>query len=129
MKLSLGAVMAACVACALPAAAFANQMISGVIPPGRTPVLLHVSLPVAPTLLRFTFTAPNPTTNPHVRYDLSFCVGVRTNPCGLPTSKVVVVPEGVTKVADFNSSIFKTNVLVVGQGTKFPIPYKVAISP
>jgi hypothetical protein len=109
-----------CVA-APPASA---QTLSGVIPPGKT-VTLSVQRPLIPRPLRFTFSAPP--VNAHVRYALSYCIGPRSNPCGLPTDIVVVVPMGATKAATYPSTLFLKNAFVVGQGTRVPTPYRVVI--
>jgi hypothetical protein len=100
------------------------QTLSGVIPPGKT-VTLFVQRPLIPRALRFTFSAPP--VNAHVRYALSYCIGPRSNPCGLPPDIVIVVPMGVTKSATYASTLFLKNAFVVGQGTRVPTPYRVVI--
>lgn len=72
--------------------------------------------------LKFLFSAPMPGS-----YALNFCIGPATNPCGLPTSYVVVVPGGEQRLAVVDAGIFKNNVLVVGQGTSGPVPFAVTI--
>lgn len=72
--------------------------------------------------LKFKFSAPQPGA-----YALNFCIGPPSNPCGLPTSYVVVVPGGQERLALVEASIFRNNVLVVGQGTNTDLPFSVTI--
>jgi hypothetical protein len=92
-----------------------------------TPVVILEANPNAGTgcPLKFKFSAPLPATPPPVAYALSFCIGPAANPCGLPTSFVVVVPGGQERLAVVDPAVFKTNILVVGQGTKVPVPFSV----
>jgi hypothetical protein len=129
MKSIVTAVMAGVVASTLVAPAFAAQVIRGVIAPGRTPVELNVKLPARPGPMTLRFAAPRPSVNPDVRYALNFCIGPRANPCGSPSAKVINVTEGGQKAATFSSRIFATNILVVSQGTRVPVPYAVSITP
>ncbi|MFI4974577.1 MAG: hypothetical protein ACHP84_08565 [Caulobacterales bacterium] len=129
MKTPVIAMMAGAVACALSTPAFALQKIAGTIPPGTTPVVISFKLPATPRKMLFTFIAPRPRVSPGVPYALNYCVGPKVNPCGLPSSHVVNVPEGGKQSASFNSAIFATNILVVGQGTKAPVPFVVEIVP
>jgi hypothetical protein len=101
--------------------------INGVIPPGTTPVVINLRQPIKPGLLRFRFYARP--TNAGVPYAIDFCIGPAFNPCGLPapTSHVINVPKGQVRSANFDSGIFATNVFVVGQGTRVPVPYSVQV--
>jgi len=110
---------------ALPAQALAYT-ISGVIPPGHDPVVINLHKPIRPGKLTFTFIAPPK--NAGVRYALDFCIGPAENPCGRPDSHVVNVPEGEARTESFNSALFSTNVLVVGQGTREAVPYTVQVN-
>lgn len=106
--------MAAIVACAFTAPALAYT-INGTI--------LH--RPLQPSLMRFKFSAPPK--NAGVPYALDFCIGPAANPCGLPSSHVINVPEGQERFADFDSALFRTNILVVGQGTRVAVPFSVEV--
>jgi hypothetical protein len=117
--------LAGVVVWALPAPAFAYT-ISGTIPPGRTPVVINLHKPIGPGLVKFKFSAPS--VNAGVRYVVGFCIGKRTNPCGMPTSRVVNVPQGQVRSASFPSTLFSTNILVAGQGTRVPVPYSVQVN-
>jgi hypothetical protein len=125
MKTPIKALMVAVVACGLPAQAFAYT-ISGVIPPGKTPVVIKLHKPIKPGLMKLTFSAPPK--NAHVPYALDFCIGPRENPCGLPNDRVVNVPEGQTRSETVDSAIFSHDVLVVGQGTTVAVPFSVQIT-
>jgi hypothetical protein len=124
MNTLIKAVMAAIVACAFTAPAFAYT-INGTIPPGRAPVVIHLHRPLQPSLMRFKFSAPPK--NAGVPYALDFCIGPAANPCGLPSSHVINVPEGQERFADFDSALFRTNILVVGQGTRVAVPFSVEV--
>jgi hypothetical protein len=99
-----------------------NGTIPATTPP--TPVVIleanKESGPGGP--LKFKFSAPMPGA-----YALNFCIGPAANPCGLPTSYVVVVPGGQERLALVDAGIFKNNVLVVSQGTTGTIPFAVTI--
>jgi hypothetical protein len=100
--------------------------------PGTTPPTPVVILEANPHIgsgcpLKFKFSAPLPDSEAPVPYALSFCIGPAANPCGLPTSFVVVVPGGQERLAVVDPGTFKTNVLTVGQGTKVPIPFSVTM--
>ncbi|HXQ14364.1 MAG TPA: hypothetical protein VN814_07060 [Caulobacteraceae bacterium] len=125
MKTHAKALLVGVLASALSAPAFAYT-INGVIPPGATPVVIHLPRPSRPILLRFTFIAPRK--NAGVRYALNFCVGLAANPCGQPTSRVINVPEGQSRNTTFDSNIFNTRILVVGQGTRVAVPYSVRVN-
>jgi hypothetical protein len=124
MKTPIKAMMVGAAACALSAQAFAYT-INGVIPPGTTPVVINLQKPIRPGLMKFRFYAPPK--NAGVPYALDFCIGLSVNPCGLPGSHVVNVPKGQVRSAAFPSATFATDVLVVGQGTKVPVPFSVQI--
>ena len=99
-----------------------NGTIPGTTPP--TPVvILEANAGIGPGgILKFKFSAPTPGA-----YAFNFCIGPAANPCGLPTSYVVVVPGGQERLALVEASVFKNNVLVVGQGTTEPLPFAVTI--
>jgi len=101
--------------------------LNGMVPVGKAGlVILQANKASGATCtLKFKFSAP--AFNAGVKYALNFCIGPATNPCGLPSSFVVVVPEGEERLAVVPASIFTDNVLVVGQGTKVPVPYAVTI--
>ena len=100
--------------------------LNGTIPPTKPPTPVVIiqangeSGPGGP--LKFLFSAPMAGA-----YTLSFCIGPAENPCGLPTSYVVVVPGGQERLAVVDAGIFKNNVLVVGQGTTETVPFSVTI--
>ena len=125
----LGSSLLAGVLCAgvAPMPAMAAQTFSGTLPPGTKERILPVKVPLLPTVWHFKFYAPP--VNAGVNYALSFCVGPRSNPCGLPSDIVFTVPKGQTRLATLNSRLFKTKVLTVGQGTRRPVPYSVTITP
>ena len=125
MKLLTKALLVGVLASALSPPAFAYT-INGVIPPGTRPVVIHLRRPIRPVLLRFTFSAPPK--NAGVPYALNFCVGLAVNPCGQPTSHVINVPEGQSRNTTFDSNIFNTRILVVGQGTRVAVPYSVRVN-
>jgi hypothetical protein len=125
MKVVIKALLVGVLASAFAAPVFAYT-ISGVIPPGTRPVRINLRRPVFPGPLRFTFTAPR--RNAGVAYALNFCVGVAANPCGLPTSRVTVVPMGQSRTATYSSSLFASNILVVSQGTRVAVPYTVRVN-
>jgi hypothetical protein len=129
MKTLVIAMVAGAVACVLSTPAFARQRITGVIRPGTTPVVINFRRPAAPTQMLFTFSAPRPRASHGAPYALNYCIGLRVNPCGLPSSQLVNVPEGGKQTASFNSGIFATDILVVGQGTNAPVPFVVEIAP
>jgi hypothetical protein len=104
--------------------AFASITLNGTIPAGTTPVVIIQANPQsgATGVLKFKFSAPTAGA-----YKLSFCIGPAANPCGLATSYVVTVPGGQERLAVVDASVFKNNVLVVGQGTTQPLPFAVTI--
>ncbi len=107
--------------------AFAEITLKGMVPVGKAGlVILQAHNHGATTdTLKFKFSAPS--FNAGVRYALNFCIGPATNPCGLPTSYVVVVPGGEERLAVVPASVFEKNVLTVGQGTNTPVPFAVTI--
>jgi len=127
MRLGSRFLAGALCACVAPMSAMAAQTFSGTLPPGTKEKILPVKLALKPTAWHFKFYAPP--VNAGVNYALSFCVGPRSNPCGLPSDIVFTVPKGQTRLATLNSTLFKTKVLTVGQGTKKPVPYSVTITP
>ena len=131
MKITLKATLAIAVALALSflfaREAYAFITFNGTIPAGTTPVVILQAnnQPGAAGVLKFKFSAP--AHDAGVAYALNFCIGPASNPCGLPTSYVVVVPSGQERLAVVNANVFATNVLVVGQGTKRPVPFAVTM--
>jgi hypothetical protein len=131
MKTTLRALLAIAVALALSSVfvreAFAYITLNGNIPAGTTPVVILQAnnQPGATGVLKFKFSAP--AHDAGVAYALNFCIGPVSNPCGLPTSYVVVVPGGQERLAVVNANVFATNVLVVSQGTKRPVPFAVTM--
>jgi hypothetical protein len=129
MKTSVKAMTVGIFACALPAQVFAFEQLNGTIPAGTAPVVIiqpnKQSSASATGVLKFKFSAP--AVNAGVPYALSFCIGPESNPCGLPTSYVVNVPAGEDRLAVVDASIFATNELVVGQGTRVAVPFSVQI--
>jgi hypothetical protein len=104
--------------------------LTGTIPVGGKPVVILEPNPQIGSgccPLKFKFSAPLPNAKAPVPYTLNFCIGPASNPCGLPTDFVVVVPGGEERLAVVDASIFKNNVLVVGQGTNVPIPFSVTM--
>jgi hypothetical protein len=124
MKTAIKAMLLAAVACACSTQAF-GYTIHGTIPAGRRPVVIHLRKPLPPGFLRFTFYAPP--VNAHVPYAITFCIGPAANPCGLPTDYTVEVPAGQTRTGVVNSALLRTNIFVVGQGTRVPVPYSVTV--
>lgn len=129
MKTLITAIASGAVALALWTPAFALQKVAGMVPPGTTGVVISFKLPPNRGRMLFTFAAPRPRVSSAVPYTLNYCVGPKANPCGMPSSRVVVVPEGGKKSAAFNSAIFAARVLTVSQGTNAPVPYAVQIVP
>ncbi len=127
MRLRSRLLAAALCAWVAPMPAMAGQTFSGVLPPGTKEKILPVKLPARPTLWHFQFYAPP--VNAGVNYALGFCVGPRSNPCGLHTDITFDVLKGQTRTANLSSNLFRTRVLTVGQGTRRPVPYKVTITP
>lgn len=98
--------------------------LNGTIPPGTAPVVILEANgengPGGP--VKFKFSAPQAGA-----YALNFCIGPASNPCGLSTSYVVVVPAGQERLALVEAGVFKKNVLVVSQGTTTELPFSVTI--
>jgi hypothetical protein len=101
--------------------------LNGTVPAGSTIVILEANGEGGPGgILKFKFSAPAPQAG---GYELSFCIGPPTNPCGhpAPTSYVVNVPASEERLAVIEAGIFRNNVLVVGQGTTVDLPFAVTI--
>jgi len=107
--------------------AFAAITLSGKVPLGSAGLVILQANKMSATTdtLKFKFSAP--AFNAGVPYTLNFCIGPASNPCGLATSYVVVVPVGHEQLAVVPASIFTDNVLTVSQGTKVPVPFAVTI--
>jgi len=108
--------------------AFGYITLNGMVPVGRAGLVILQAhkLDASPSdTLKFKFSAP--AFNAGVAYTLNFCIGPASNPCGLPTSYVVTVPGGEERLAAVPASVFKDNVLIVGQGTNRPVPFAVTI--
>lgn len=104
--------------------AFASISLNGTVSAGGKPVvIIQANNQTGATgVLKFKFSAPTAGS-----YTFNFCIGPVANPCGLATSYVVVVPGGQERLAVVDASIFKNNVLVVGQGTNQSLPFAVTI--
>jgi hypothetical protein len=104
--------------------AFAAITLNGTVPTGRggLVVIQANKQPKTSGVLKFKFSAPNAGA-----YAFNFCIGPASNPCGLPTSYVVVVPGGQERLAVVDASVFTNNVLTVSQGTNTPLPFSVTI--
>lgn len=98
--------------------------LNGTVPSSATPlVILQANGEVGPGgILKFKFSAPQAGA-----YELGFCIGPASNPCGLSTSFVVNVPGGQERLAVVEASIFRNNVLVVSQGTSTALPFSVTV--
>ena len=98
--------------------------LNGTIPPGGGPVVILEANGENGTggPVKFKFSAPQAGA-----YELGFCIGPASNPCGLSTSYIVNVPGGQERLALVEASIFKTNVLVVSQGTSAELPFSVTM--
>ncbi|HEX3472782.1 MAG TPA: hypothetical protein VHT28_16490 [Silvibacterium sp.] len=97
--------------------------LNGTVPAGSTIVILEANGEGGPGgILKFKFSAPAAGA-----YDLGFCIGPASNPCGLPTSYVVNVPGGQERLAVIEADIFRNNILVVSQGTSTDQPFAVTI--
>jgi hypothetical protein len=103
---------------------FAAITLSGTVPVGRAGlVLIQANRQLKSSgVLKFKFSAPTAGA-----YAFNFCIGPAANPCGLPTSYVVVVRGGEERLAVVDASVFVDNVLTVGQGTNNPLPFSVTI--
>jgi hypothetical protein len=115
----------AAAAAALSAQAHAYT-ISGVVPPGRTPVTIDLRKPLQHGNITFNFMAGK--VDAGVPYDVSFCIGPESNPCGSVLSQAFEVPAGESKTFTIDALVFSCNVLVVGQGTRVRIPYKIDVT-
>jgi len=101
--------------------------LNGIVPAGSTVVILEANGEGGPGgILKFKFSAPAPHAG---GYELSFCIGPASNPCGhpAPTSYVVSVPAAQERLAVIEAGIFRNNVLVVSQGTASDLPFAVTI--
>jgi hypothetical protein len=101
--------------------AFAYLTLNGTVPAGGTVVILQPHHQQGATgTVKFKFSAPRPG-----GYAFNFCIGPAANPCGMPGAYVVVVPASEERLAVVPASMLANNVLVVGQGTKDPLPFSV----
>jgi hypothetical protein len=125
MKTAIKIAIAGAALCALATDAFAYTL-SGTIPPGRRPVVLHLHQPLPAGMTILTLSAPP--VNAGVPYALGYCIGPASNPCGLPSDWTVNVPAGQSVMQIVPTSIFAGKVFVVGQGTRKPVPYKVDVN-
>jgi hypothetical protein len=98
--------------------------LTGTIPAtGKPVVIIEANGEGGPGgILKFKFSAPQ-----SGAYDLGFCIGPASNPCGLPTSYVVNVPGGQERLAVIEAGVFRNNILVVSQGTSTDLPFAVTI--
>lgn len=104
--------------------AFASITLNGTVPTGQAGfvVIQANKQPKSSGVLKFKFSAPTAGA-----YTFNFCIGPASNPCGLPTSYVVVVPGGEERLAVVDASFFVNKVLTVSQGTNSPLPFSVTI--
>jgi hypothetical protein len=100
--------------------------LNGIIPPGTTPVvIIQANGENGPGgILKFKFSAPAPQPG---GYALSFCIGPESNPCGTSSDYVVNVPASEERLAVIEAGVFRKSILVVGQGTRDPVPFSVTI--
>lgn len=113
----------------LAAGMFAAQAhaytISGTIPPGTKPVEITLHKPLQRGNITFTFKAGS--VDAGVAYDVGFCIGPESNPCGSLLSHDVEVPAGETRTLTIDALVFSCNILVAGQGTRVAVPYSVEV--
>lgn len=104
--------------------AFASITLNGTVPTGQAGLVVIQAnkQPKSSGVLKFKFSAPTAGA-----YAFNFCIGPASNPCGLPTSYVVVVPGGEERLAVVDASFFINKVLTVSQGTNNPLPFAVTI--
>jgi hypothetical protein len=102
-------------------------VLSGTLPPGTHSKILAVRLPPRPESMHFEFFAPP--VNAGVNYALTYCIGARSNPCGLPSDITIDVIKGQTQARTYSSTVFRNRIFVVGQGTRRSVPYRVVITP
>jgi hypothetical protein len=104
--------------------AFASITLNGTVPTGQAGLVVIPAnkQPKSSGVLKFKFSAPTAGA-----YAFNFCIGPASNPCGLPTSYVVVVPGGEERLAVVDASFFVNKVLTVSQGTNAPLPFSVTI--
>lgn len=104
--------------------AFASITLNGTVPTGQAGLVVIQAnkQPKSSGVLKFKFSAPTAGA-----YAFNFCIGPASNPCGLPTSYVVVVPGGEERLAVVDASFFINKVLTVSQGTNNPLPFSVTI--
>jgi hypothetical protein len=120
MKTAIKAMMAGVVACVLSTPAFAYT-VHGVVPPGGTPVVIHVNKPRIARPMTFKFYVQQ--VNVGVGYEISFCIGPRVNTCSSLGHHVEVQP-GQWQTAVFPSTIFTPNVVMVGlSGINVPVRF------
>lgn len=131
MRTKIRAITAAVVALTISSVwileAHAYITLNGMVPVGTAGVVIlqaHQQSANTTDTLKFKFSAPS--FNAGVQYALTFCIGPAANPCGQAVYSVQV-NGGDERLAVVPSSIFAQNVLVVGQGTKRPVPYSVTI--
>jgi hypothetical protein len=104
--------------------AFASITLNGTVPTGQAGLVVIQAnkQPKSSGVLKFKFSAPAAGA-----YAFNFCIGPANNPCGLPTSYVVVVPGGEERLVVVDASFFVNKVLTVSQGTTSPLPFSVTI--
>jgi len=98
--------------------------LNGTIPPGRTPVvIIQANGEKGPRgILKFKFSAPQAGA-----YELGFCIGPASNPCGTSSDYVVSVQGGQERLAIIEAGVFRNSVLVVTQGTSTDQPFSVTV--
>ena len=108
----------------LSAAAHAYTL-SGTIPPGTRQMEIDLHKPLERGNITFTFKAGE--VNAGVAYDVAFCIGPESNPCGTLLSHAIQVPAGGSRTFTIDALVFSCNVLTVGQGTRVAIPYTIEV--
>ncbi len=98
--------------------------LSGTIPSSPNPlVIIQANGEKGPGgILKFKFSAPQAGA-----YTMNFCIGPASNPCGTSSDYVVTVPGGQERLAIVEAGVFRTSVLVVGQGTSEALPFSVTV--
>ena len=98
--------------------------LNGTVPVSATPtVIIQSTGKSGPSgLLKFKFSAPQAGA-----YEMAFCIGPVSSPCGSSGSLATSVPGGQERLALVDAAVFRSSVLVVSQGTNTPLPFTVTI--
>lgn len=119
--------VAGCLALGTFHGAFAQELIVGTVSGGTPAIVIPANANNVAQglsgLLKFKFTAVKAGA-----YDITFCIGPASNPCGLATSIVYEVAGGTAVFALINASVFDHgNVLAAAVGTASPVEYEVSL--